>query len=1037
MGAFTHLHVHSHYSLLRGIDSLESLAQAARDQGMTRFALTDTNALYGFVFYRQICEEMGLTPIAGAEIVEAGAPAAKPGGHGRALLLARGRDGYRSLCRVITARHLEPEFSLPAAIRANAQGLVVLSETPALLESLRDAVPVHAELVPGRGDRPLRTWARERGIPCVATNDVHFTRSEGRRLHQVLRAIDRNTTIDRVPLDDVAEPGRTFAGAAEMERRLSHAPEAIENAARLGEECAADWPMGRTVFPSFDLDRGTAAEVLRARCEAGILHRYGRTPPAEVSARLDRELAIITEKGFADYFLLVEAITSRTPRICGRGSGAASIVSFLLGITNVDPVRHNLFFERFLSPERRDPPDIDVDFAWDERDQIQLDVLRENGAPVRAAMVANHVGFRARGAIHEVAKVYGLPAAEITNVTKRLSEYWGLTNHVDRLDGRPRFRDVDFEPPWPEILAIAVALEGHPRYLSVHAGGIVMVPDTLADHVPVEMAPKGVPIVQWEKDQVEDYGLVKMDLLGNRSLAVIRDAVAAVRRSGGPDGGPGPAIDERTWDPIDDAPTQALLARGDAIGVFYVESPAMRQLQRKAGVGDFEHLVIHSSMIRPAANRFIREYLRRLKGGAYDPLHPALLHTLSETYGIMVYQEDVTKVSMELAGFTIAQGEALRKVLTKKRPVKPLRAYQEEFYEGATGRGVTRAVIDQVWEMILSFAGYSFCKPHSASYAMVSFRSAWLRAHHPAEFMAAVISNQGGYYQTFAYVSEAKRMGIQVLPPDVNKSERHYTGRAREMRVGLMQLKGLRAETLEALLEERRQGGKFGSFTELRNRVSVPPADTELLVKSGACDSIAQNRTRSELLWELYLEEGAGAGENPAGASAARAERGRGQRPKGSSPAPAPQPGRAPMPELFPPQHPETPKAKAYDHATQLRHELETLGFLISAHPLEPYEQAMQGRGVLPARDLEMHVGRKVTILGWHVTSKLVHTKSDEPMEFVTFEDTTGLVDATFFPRTYERFCHLLTSTRPFLLTGRVEEEHGVSTLNVEHVERL
>jgi error-prone DNA polymerase len=541
-----------------------------------------------------------------------------------------------------------------------------------------------------------------------------------------------------VPPADLAEPARAFASAAEMETRFPHAPEALENAARLGEECVIDWPMGRTVFPSYPLDRGDAFEILRARCEAGILHRYGRSPTPEVRQRLDRELAIIRDKGYADYFLIVEAITSRTPRTCGRGSGAASIVAYLLGITHVDPVRHNLFFERFLSPERKDPPDIDVDFAWDERDAIQLAVLEENGAPVRAAMVANHVGFRAKAAIHEIAKVYGLPEAEIRNVTKRLAGYWGMEDPVERLDARPRFKDVDLEPPWPEILAQATALEGKPRHLSVHSGGVVLVPDSLADHVPVEIAPKGVPIVQWEKDQVEDYGLVKMDLLGNRSLAVIRDAIAAVERN------TGLAIDERAWNPIEDIETQRLMKDGDTIGVFYVESASMRQLQRKARVGDFDHLVIHSSMIRPAANRFIREYVRRLHGGAYEALHPALTHTLDETYGIMCYQEDVTKVSMELSGLTLAQAEGLRKALSQKRPVKPLRAYQAEFYAGARDRGVTRETIDKVWDMILSFAGYSFCKPHSASYAMVSFRSGWLRAHYPAEFMAAVISNQGG-----------------------------------------------------------------------------------------------------------------------------------------------------------------------------------------------------------------------------------------------------------------------------------------------------
>ena len=1010
---FAHLHVHSHYSLMRGADSLEALAQAVREGGMDRFALTDTNALYGFVFYRQICEETGLTPIAGAEIVAEADRVAEPDRAARAdraaeadraVLLARGRDGYRSLCRVITARHLDPSFALAAAVRANAPGLVLLSEQRPLLLALRDALPVHAELVAGRGDRALRQWARAQEIPCVATNDVHFVRREGHRLHHTLRAIARNTTLDRVPREDLAEPERSLLSEAGMMARFPHAPEAIENAGRLAEECAVDWPMGKTVFPSYPLEHGDAFEILRTRCEAGILHRYGRNASAEVHTRLARELAVIREKGFADYFLIVETITSRTPRICGRGSGAASIVAYLLGITHVDPVRHNLFFERFLSPARKDPPDIDVDFAWDERDAIQLAVLEENGAPIRAAMVANHVGFRAKGAIHEIAKVYGLTEAEIMNVTKRLAQYWGLENPVERLDGHPRFRDVDFEPPWPEILAQAVALEGHPRHLSVHSGGIVLVPDALTDHVPVEMAPKGVPIVQWEKDQVEDYGLVKMDLLGNRSLAVIRDAIAAVKRNTGIE------IDERLWNPIDDPETQRLMAAGETLGCFYVESPSMRQLQRKAGVGDFEHLVIHSSMIRPAANRYIREYVRRLKGGAYDPLHPALLHTLSETYGIMCYQEDVTKVSMELAGFSLAEGEGLRKALSWKRPVKPLRAYQREFQEGARARGVGPGVIEKVWDMILSFAGYSFCKPHSASYAMVSFRSAWLRAHHPAEFIAAVISNRGGYYSTFAYLSEARRMGLTILPPDVNASGRMYVGREREVRVGLMQVKELHEEALDAIVRERDRGGPFRSLADLSARVPLHLKDMELLIKAGCLDSITGGKTRPELLWELYL----GRADASPGALRARATG-----------------------DLFPPERVQAPRAPAYDRATVLRNEVETLGFLLSAHPLDPYAGALTARGVILARDLGRHVGRRVAVAGWYVTSKLVHTKDDEPMEFLSFEDTTALYDATIFPDAYRRFCHLLTTTRPFILGGRVEEDHGVHTLTVDRVERL
>jgi len=461
-----------------------------------------------------------------------------------------------------------------------------------------------------------------------------------------------------------------------------------------------------------------------------------------------------------------------------------------------------------------------------------------------------------------------------------------------------------------------------------------------------------------------------------------------------------------------DGINDAISGTVQTIGVFYAESPSMRQLQRKAGMGDFDHLVIHSSMIRPAANRFIREYVRRLKGGAYEPLHPALENTLDETFGILCYQEDVTKVCMDLAGMSLADAESLRKALSQKRPVKPVRAHAMDFYAGAAERGVARDVIDKIWDMILSFAGYSFCKPHSASYALVSFRSAWLRAHHPAEFIAAVISNQGGYYDTFAYVSEARRMGLAILPPDVNASERAYTGKGREVRVGLMQLKGLHAETLEALVAERARGGAYASWEDLRRRVRLRTSDAELLVKSGACDSIARGRTRPELLWELYLDAGA-----PGGSAAPR-----------SGPVAL---------DLFTPPSLEPPPAPAHDRESVLRHETETLGFLLSAHPIEPYERAMRGRGVIPARDLELHVGRRVRVLGWHVTSKLIETGKHEPMEFRGFEDTTALFDATLFPEAYRKFCHLLTPDRPFLLTGKVEEEFGVCSLVVERVERL
>ena len=403
--------------------------------------------------------------------------------------------------------------------------------------------------------------------------------------------------------------------------------------------------------------------------------------------------------------------------------------------------------------------------------------------------------------------------------------------------------------PWPSILRWAHRLTGIPRHLSVHCGGVVITPDALPERVPIEQAPKGVPIIQWEKDITEAAGLVKIDLLGNRSLAVVRDALASIQANYGLH------LSYSQLNPLEDAKTQQMLAQGDTVGVFYVESPAMRQLLKKTGQGDFEHLVVQSSIIRPAANEFIREYVRRDRGGTYEPLHPMLGEILEETHGILCYQEDVSRVAMALAGFDAVQADQLRKILSKKHKQARLPDYRDRFFRGALARGVAREVIEEVWRMILSFQGYSFCKPHSASYALVSFKACYLRAHFPAEFMAAVISNQGGYYTTMAYLSEARRMGLTILPPDVNASALPYAGYGSNLRVGLMQLKGVQEASLEALLEERARGGPFGSLEEILGRVDLDPADLRVLIKAGCLDSIARGRSRPEMLWELLAWE--------------------------------------------------------------------------------------------------------------------------------------------------------------------------------------
>jgi len=774
----------------------------------------------------------------------------------------------------------------------------------------------------------------------------------------------------------------------------------MAEAIHLAHRCHTDWNFSGQIFPHYRDQERDHFELLRQKCLEGVTWRYGEMNPA-VAERLEEELSLIRDKGFTDYFLVVADIVQDAPITCGRGSAAASLVSYLLGITHVDPIRHQLFFGRFLSPNRRDFPDIDVDFPWDERDQV-LDSLEGAYGSERTAMVANHVGFRSRAAVREVAKVYGIPPAEIKEVTRRLSFFGRPTKIPERMARHPKFRDVPLEPPWPEILRVAGCLEGIPRHLSVHCGGTIIVPDQVQRYVPVQRAAKGVRVIQWEKDQAEAAGLVKIDLLGNRSLAVIRDTLAAVRHNTGRN------ISYTQLNPVDDPATQNLIARGETMGVFYVESPAMRQLQHMTGRGDYEHLVIHSSIIRPAANRYILEYVRRLKGGSYRSLHPLLDEVLAENYGIMVYQEDVSQIAMKMAGFDPAEADMLRKVLSKKSRER-IADYRTRFYEGSRQRGVSRKVIEAVWEMIESFGGYSFCKPHSASYALVSFKSAYLKGHYPAEFMAAVISNGGGYYSTFAYVSEARRMGLKVLGPDVNASGIEYEGKERTLRVGLMQLQGFPRETAKAIVRDRLEKGPFNSLDDFCRRVNPDATAARILVQSGSLDSICGGLNRPQMLWRFYGEPK----DQAVGQSFSLV-------PFAIDPA-------------------QWPRVEDYDRSTKLSHERETLGFILSVHPLRVYgrEIAASGRKIVPANELSRYVGQRVTVAAWSITGKEVVTKKGDPMEFVSFEDETAIFETTFFPKSYQRFCQMLDMNRAYLLTGLVQEQYGTVSLNVEQVRRL
>ncbi len=966
----------SHYSLLYGVLSPEAICRMACKFGYRAVCIADRDNLYSLPQFLDACRSFGLKAIIGAELTNPDT--------GSILLFADGDKGYANLCRIISKKNISGRIDVCSIVEEYREGLHVASESAAIIKRLVKSGPAYYRM-----DRPRRlpAWVKEGGITCLITPPAAFASNDDFRTHCLLRAIAGKTTLSRLKKEELLPVGALLLEPEIIRGRFEAFEEALQTTESFAENIRPISFRTEPIMPVFPSCEG-AAELLRKKTYEGAAIRYGKITAA-IARRIDYELGLIVGKGFADYFLIVEDIVSRSPRTCGRGSAAASIVAYSLGITNVDPIRYNLMFERFLNPGRNDPPDIDVDFAWDERDKV-IEYVFERYGKEHVAMVSTHQSFGARMAIREVARVYGMTEDEISGFTGKIPWFLDIREYAGDLEGAlrrwPSFKDVSFDHPWPDILRDACRIIGFPRGVGTHCGGVIITPQPVSSVAPVQISAKGFPIVQWDKDGVETMGLVKIDLLGNRSLAVIRDAVSSIKSKG-------IGFDERNWDPQSDPETQKLLAEGNTIGVFYVESPAMRLLQKKSRKGDFDHLVIHSSIIRPAANKYIREYLRRLHGAAWKPLHPLLEEAFKETFGIMVYQEDVSRAAMALADFSAAEADALRKIIAKKGGSATLDDFRERFFEGAAAKGVSEEVIREVWEMMESFSGYSFCKPHSASYVQVSYQSAWLKARFPAHFMAAVLSNYGGFYTTQAYVSEAMRLGLKVIPPDVNKSAIKWAADGLSITVGLCQIKGLSAEAQRAIVASRERQGLFLSVENLLERTKIGESDAERLILAGACDKLPRKLNRAEQFWKMrtFFQSG---------------------------------------------KNGSIPQLREFSQKKCLMLQYRLLGFIAECHPITLIKSNKK-RSSVRAVHIRRLTGKNVSLFGWCVTSKTVTARSGESMEFVTFEDETGIFETVFFPPVYRQYSALLAWQEAFIVTGKATSEFDAVVLEVAEIERL
>ena len=974
---FAHLNTHSIYSKMRGTIPLMKLITRTKRLHMSHIALTEVNGLWGFIRFVQLAKEQGIKAIAGTNLITE---------MDNVILLAENQTGYENMCRIISSIHDDPDASIPNLLVLFHSGLFILAHQDSVLVSLATFIPnshLFVELRPSISEAKAQALANTYQLEIIATGDVYFLSKEDYHTHRILRAIDLNTTLSQLPPNETKDQRHFFRSEKEMIDLFPSSMAAINNSQYLAERCKTDWTYTNTIFPDLSLkNTHRANKALRSLVTTGAQERYGKINGL-LKKRINYELSLITQKGFAPYFLIVRDIVRQTESTIGRGSGAASVVSYCLYITQVDPLRYNLQFERFIHPERMNMPDIDIDFPWDERDKI-LDYIFNKYSTERSAMVSSQVFLQPRSSIREVSKVYGLAEEEIKAITKRIGYYSRRAELVKWVRNDRRFKNLDLDDTLMEILKYSEKVMGAFRVSSVHPGGVIIVPDEIRKYVPVLTAPKGVQIVEWEKDQVEDSGLLKIDILGNRSLAVVRDTLKQVGLYRNE------YMDYHKIQPVGDLRTEDLMKAGRTMGVFYIESPATRQLLAKAGKVDFEHVVIYSSIIRPAANRYTNLMLDRIHGQSWKLLHQDL-ECLAESYGIMVYEEQVSMVARKIAGFSYAESDYLRKVISKPALEHAIPRWKRKFISGAVNRGYTAKLAQTLWQMIQSFSGYSFCKPHSASYAMLSFTCAYLKAYFPAEFLAAVIANQGGFYSPYAYLSEARRFGIRIMPPHINRSFREYRGRKDRIRMGFMAIRNLQAKAIDAILNERKSGD-FASLADFLARVDIDLSDAMVLTNAGCFVELEPEITHKDIAFRtahFYLQN-----EN---------------------------------------REPLTVPTLTGNLSRQEKRKLEidTFGFPISEHPLLNYLPYL-GKRIKKAKDIHLYIGKTIALAGIAITRKITATRNRQPMEFVTFEDETDLYECVMFPEAYETFGDLLNWETLFLIQGKVEKAYSVYTVTIE-----
>jgi len=1061
MSGFAHLHVHSQYSLLDGLPKIDELLKRAKELGMDSVALTDHGALYGAIEFYQKAKNLGIKPIIGEEVYLAyeKMEQRRPNIDGKRyhlVLLARNFEGYQNLVKLTTKAWLEGFYYKPrideGLLKKYSNGLIGLSaclqgkipklilagkidEAEKLAQKYREIFGrdnFYLEIQPHphipeqkKVNRALISISKKNEIPLVATNDVHYLKTKDAEAQDILMLI--NTSADpndperlTMKMDDFS-----FHSQEEMERFFKDVPEAIENTQKIVNKISFEFELGKVKLPRVEVPNGKIPdEYLEELCQSGLQERFQNITP-EIRRKLEYELSVIKQTGFASYFLIVQDFVNwaKKNKIVvgpGRGSVAGSLVSYLLNITDVDPLKYNLLFERFLNPERiAGLPDIDLDFADTRRDEV-INYVSEKYGKEKVARLITFGTMAARQVVRDVGRALGYQYSYCDRIAKMIPLFSTLDDTL--LKVREFRQAYESEPKARKMIEIGKKLEGVARHASTHACGVVISPTPLAELIPLQHASQDdrTIITQYEMHSIENLGLLKMDFLGLRNLTIIEDALRLIKKLRNIE------IDVSRLT-LDDKETYKLLQRANTTGVFQLESEGMKRYLKELRPTKFEDIVAMIALFRPGPMELIPEYIQRKhKRKKIEYLHPKLKPILKDTYGVMIYQEQLMKVAQELAGFSLGEADILRKAVGKK--IRHLLLEQKEkFIKGMMKNKIGTETAEKIWNWILPFAGYGFNKSHSVSYAMIAYQTAYLKAHFPIEFMAVLMnSEQKNIDRLKILLEEAKTMGIKVLPPDINESISKFTIIDNHtIRFGLTAIKNVGHNIVEKIVEERKNRGKFLSVEDFIERIPsevLNKKSIESLIKAGALDRLGE---RGKLLFNLekILEFARESQRKKINGDASLFSFYNNSLPKENK--------RVVMTGL-------TLKDSPYSltEEEKIIWEKELLGVFVSAHPLENFKE--KTKNLFSIADLSSDsISNQVRIAGIISGIQKTVTRQGQTMLFLSVEDLSGKIEVLVFPDMLEKKSLLFRENKILKIEGRVSERDGELKIICEEAEEI